>query len=189
MHSFATLDSKPSSMWYTQHCFDLHRKKIADIKTRPAQLPRGELHKSHSTPRIPSIRVAEIQRENEILLKKIVDINSGKVTSSLSLSVMRSSDESLLPESLNELYRKREHERILGENRALMLRLLTEKPALSVKRLEADFQRQKGYREPHSIASARLKATLKKKKAKAKGEKATTEAEKPAEKTEEKAAE
>lgn len=143
--------SNPSDLWYRQHCFDLHRRRIDIIKHRPKQT-YAVLSKTMSAPRLPSDRQVAICKENQILLSKIVTISTGKSQSP------KGSGENLLPCSLNESMRRREKLRIAEENKALIGRIVGEKAVLSTKRLAEDFKRIQSYKDLYLSTPARVKA-------------------------------
>lgn len=145
------ISHNPSDLWYQQHCFDLHRRRIETIRHRPKQ-PFSVLSKTMSAPRLPSYRQVAIRKENELLLKKIVDISTGKSQSP------HSNGETSMHFSLHESLRRREKLRIAEENKAMLGRLVGEKGVLSTKRLEEDFKRTQSYKSMYLSTPARAKA-------------------------------
>ena len=73
-----------------------------------------------------------MNRDNQILLNKLVEISSGKWSS---IKPSKSSNQ-VGPKSLNMGYRKRETERIERENHAFAKRLFDKQANLSKKKLD-----------------------------------------------------
>ena len=89
-----------------------------------------------------SLRVIErnmlINRDNQILLNKLVDISHGKW---LSVQPKAKASETFGPRSLNVGNRKRENERIERENQAFAKRLFAKQKegSLSKKKMDEDY--------------------------------------------------
>ncbi len=84
-----------------------------------------------------------VNKDNQILLNKLVEISSGKWS-----SIKQSSSQTMIgPKSLNMGYRKRETERIERENHAFAKRLFDKQANLSKKRLDQDFKDHMKYKK------------------------------------------
>lgn len=84
-----------------------------------------------------------LNRENAILLNKLVDISQGKRSQVHGPSVMKQMKEqkktsSVGPRSLNISIRKKENERIIRENEAFAKRLYKNSASISRRRLDSD---------------------------------------------------
>ena len=79
-----------------------------------------------------------INKHNQILLNRLVDISHGKW---LSVQPKNRASETFGPRSLNVVARKRENERIERENQAFAKRLFARQKdgSISVKKMEEDF--------------------------------------------------
>ena len=87
-----------------------------------------------------------INRHNQILLNRLVDISHGKW---LSVQPKNRASETFGPRSLNVIARKRENERIERENQAFAKRLFARQKegSFSVKKMEEDFMKQQRYKQ------------------------------------------
>lgn len=134
-------DSKPSSQWYEKHCFELHRKKVENMKSSMKSTLRdaGEMSMHRASP-VHSARDLEVQFENIALLRKLAWISS--TNSPLSEQSFPS-----LPMTLNSMRRKKELSRIAAENEEITRRLTNRKGCMSTKALEKDYQRMCGYKK------------------------------------------
>jgi len=83
-----------------------------------------------------SEKALAIEKDNELLLGRLVEISRKKKTNILSQSVQ--------PKSLNGGYRQREKNRIAAENEAFAKRLLSQQAQLDRKRLENDYEKHQG---------------------------------------------
>ena len=131
-------DSKPSSKWYERHCFDLHRQRVESMKSslKSSLRSTGEQVSAHRTGASASIRTLEVQRENEVLLRKL------RFISTQSKEVVQPA----LPVTLNSTARKRELNRIASENQVITQRLMNGKASMNTKKLEEDYKRACGYK-------------------------------------------
>lgn len=85
-----------------------------------------------------------LNRENAILLNKLVDISQGKWSSVHGPATMKkkqSTAKSVGPRSLNISVRRKENERIERENHAFAKRLFQNPSSISKQRFDVDFNR------------------------------------------------
>lgn len=97
----------------------------------------GEHVSTHRTGVSPSLRTLEVQRENEVLLRKLA---------SISIAQNKEVWQPALPATLNSTARKRELSRIALENQVITQRLMKGKACMSTKQLEEDYKRACGYK-------------------------------------------
>lgn len=91
---------------------------------------------------------SEINRENQILLSKLVEISTGKWSSVNAPKKGKKKKKAITAEqkkSLNYGWRRAEYERIERENAAFAQRLLQKKGAISKKTMDQDFKKHKKY--------------------------------------------
>ena len=86
-----------------------------------------------------------INRDNQVLLGKLVEISAGKWS-----SIKKDKEQGQMiggPRSLNVGYRKKETERIEKENHAFAKRLFDKQANLSKKKLDTDFMSHLKYKK------------------------------------------
>jgi len=83
-------------------------------------------------------RIAEIDKDNQTLLNKLVKISRSQKPPLFDNSTMNNWSN---PKTLNTYYRKRELERIALENESFAKRLISQNGSISVKRLDNDFDK------------------------------------------------
>ena len=90
---------------------------------------------------------AEINRENQILLNKLVEISNGKWTSVAKAPKVAKKKEVGNKRSLNYERRKKEFERIERENMAIAQRLFNKQGSISKKKMDQDYGVHKKYKK------------------------------------------
>ena len=109
-------------------------KKIKDNKTKTKGFLKSE-------------KTAEINRENQILLNKLVEISSGKWSTVVPApkKVVKKKVETN-KKSLNYERRKKEFERIERENMAIAQRLFNKQGSISKKKMDMDYNVNRKYK-------------------------------------------
>ena len=127
---------------YKDKCMEMHQKKLHEIKEKGPQGGGPKTHEAHPTDLTEKIKQtkmqtnqfrqieknSEINRENQILLSKLVEISSGKY-STLGPGKGKAKKKKVKAstggvKSLNYGQRRAEYERIERENAAFAKRLL-----------------------------------------------------------------
>lgn len=137
---------------------DNYSSKIKETKTKTKGFMKNEKN-------------AEINRENQILLNKLVEISNGK-WSSVSKPVVKKKAKPVGPpkKSLNYERRKKEFERIERENMAIAQRLFNKQGSISKKKMDAEYGVHKKYKKQIQKAEPTAKGTIKGKTKGKKGE-------------------
>ncbi|CAI2372294.1 unnamed protein product [Moneuplotes crassus] len=154
--------------------YELHTKKLKEIQERgPKKKPKAvptigkklKDHKDKTQQFMKNEKNAEINRENKILLDKLVEISNGKF-SSVSKPVKKAKKAKKAVQtkkSLNYEKRRKEFERIERENMAIAQRLYNKESSISKKKMDKDFNTNEKYKKQIQKLKA---ANAKKKKAK-----------------------
>lgn len=135
--------------------YELHTKKLKEIqqrggkktKTKDNQIGKKlKENKDKTYGFIKSEKNAEINRENKILLDKLVEISNGKF-SSVGKATKKKKKNIQTKKSLNYEKRKKEFERIERENMAIAQRLYNKESSISKKKMDKDYDTHKKYRK------------------------------------------
>lgn len=159
MYASELLDAGMEPTWAHERRFQLHRKKLQQIRGRslvPVSQPVSATRTSLPRLKAPSFLEAErqeaIKRENALLMQKLVTIAEGKK--------LRKARRSLEPRSLNEYLRKKEEDRIKAENDAFSRRLMEKAGEISKRQLDLSFFESQRYKRQISKTQI-LKSQLK----------------------------
>lgn len=128
---------------------ELHNKKLKEIQAR--EIKKKELVDQEMSSKIKDTKVktngfhkneknAEINRENQILLNKLVEISNGKWSSVAKAEKKPVKKKPVVEKkSLNYERRKKEFERIERENMAIAQRLFNKQGSISKKKMDEDY--------------------------------------------------
>lgn len=159
MYASELLDAGMEPTWAHERRFQLHRKKLQQIRgrslvpaTQPVSATRTSLPRLKALSFLEAERQEAIKRENALLMQKLVTIAEGKK--------LRKARRSLEPRSLNEYLRKKEEDRIKTENEAFSRRLLEKGGEISKRKLDLSFFESQRYMRQISKAQI-LKSQLK----------------------------
>ena len=126
-------------------------KAIRDAKNITSQMRKNRQDRQKTKEFMTNERNISINKENQILLNKLVEISSGKwssVVAPVKRNVPSKRTQSVKgPISLNVLTRKRETERIEKENHAFAKRLFDKQAVLNKKHLDTDFRNHLKYKK------------------------------------------
>lgn len=135
---------------------ELHNKKLQEIQDRNKK-KKKQADKNMSTKIkdnkakthgfMKNEKNAEINRENQILLNKLVEISNGKWTSVAKATKAPKKKEVSTKRSLNYERRKKEFERIERENMAIAQRLFNKQGSISKKKMDQDYGVHKKYKK------------------------------------------
>lgn len=126
--------------------YEKHMKRLQSIKKPSAKLAVkekdkeyrstfGEFRSKHIKFHINE-RIAEIDKDNQTLLNKLVKISRSQKPPLFDNSTMNNWTN---PKTLNTYYRKRQLEKIALENESFAKRLISQNGSISVKKLDDDF--------------------------------------------------
>lgn len=135
---------------------ELHTKKLKDIQKREKKLKKAaesdytekiKENKTKTKGFLKNEQTAAINRENQILLNKLVEISSGK-WSSVAPAPKKAAKKKAVPakKSLNYERRKKEFERIERENMAIAQRLFNKQGSISKKKMDQDYHVHRKYK-------------------------------------------
>lgn len=137
---------------------ELHTKKLKEIQKRELKAKKQENMEMSTKIKENKKKVegfmkneknAEINRENQILLNKLVEISNGKWSSVTKPPVKKVKKAPVLPskKSLNYERRKKEFERIERENMAIAQRLFNKQGSISKKKMDEDYGVSRKYKK------------------------------------------
>lgn len=137
---------------------ELHTKKLKEIQKRELKAKKAENMEMSTKIKENKKKVegfmkneknAEINRENQILLNKLVEISNGKWSSVTKPPVKKVKKAPVLPskKSLNYERRKKEFERIERENMAIAQRLFNKQGSISKKKMDEDYGVSRKYKK------------------------------------------
>jgi hypothetical protein len=137
---------------------ELHTKKLKEIQQRELKAKKQENMEMSTKIKENKKKVegfmkneknAEINRENQILLNKLVEISNGKWSSVTKPPVKKVKKAPVLPskKSLNYERRKKEFERIERENMAIAQRLFNKQGSISKKKMDEDYGVSRKYKK------------------------------------------
>lgn len=160
MHASELLDAGMEPTWAHERRFQLHRKKLQQIRgrsiapaTQPASTNRTSLPRLKALSYLEAERQEAIKRENALLMQKLVTIAEGKK--------QHKARRSLEPRSLNEYLRKKEEDRIKAENEAFSRRITEKEGEISKRKLDLSFFDSERYKRQISkthILKSQLRA-------------------------------
>ena len=138
----------------------MHQKKMGQIATTnkavkeakdiTAMLRKNREDRRKTKDFLTNERNITINKDNQILLNKLVEISSGKWSSVAPAATKKVRNQSVKvkgPTSLNMAVRKRETERIEKENHAFAKRLYDKQAVLSKKNLDQEWQAHQKYKK------------------------------------------
>lgn len=136
---------------------EMHTRKLKDIQKREKKLKKAaesnytekiKENKTKTKGFLKSEKTAEINRENQILLNKLVEISSGKWSSVAPAPKKVAKKKVAAPakKSLNYERRKKEFERIERENMAIAQRLFNKQGSISKKKMDQDYHVNRKYK-------------------------------------------
>lgn len=114
-------------------------------KTVEEELKRRKEEKKKTQEFMTQERNLEINRDNQVLLNKLVEISAGKWSQVKKDKTAGANNPG--PKSLNLGFRKRETERIERENHAFAKRLFDKQAILSKKKLDEEFKSHLQYKK------------------------------------------
>lgn len=160
---------------------ELHNKKLKEIQDRDSKKKKVVNDKNMSSKLkdnktkthvfMKSEKTAEINRENQILLNKLVEISNGKWSSVSKAPKVVKKKEPVNKKSLNYERRKKEFERIERENMAIAQRLFNKQGSISKKKMDEEYGVNRKYKKQIQKLEPSAKPVEKKKGAGGKGEK------------------
>lgn len=104
-------------------------------------------HKNKTQKFMKNEKNAEINRENQILLNKLVEISNGKWSSVSKPAPKKAKKVGPSKKSLNYERRKKEFERIERENMAIAQRLFNKQGSISKKKMDEEYKVHKKYKK------------------------------------------
>ena len=154
--------------------YEMHTKKLKEIQDRDAKKLKATTTTSTNIGKkiketkdktqgfMKNEKNAAINRENKILLDKLVEISNGKFSSVTKAKKKKTKKAVQSKKSLNYEKRKKEFERIERENMAIAQRLYNKESSISKKKMDKDYHTHKKYKKQIQ----KLEAAEKKRKAK-----------------------
>ena len=134
---------------------EMHSKKLKDIQKREISKKkvvddgyRGKIKENKTKTKgfLKSEKNAEINRENQILLNKLVEISSGKWSTVAKPKKVKKAPETN-KKSLNFERRRKELEKIERENMAIAQRLFNKQGSISKKKMDQDYGVHRKYKK------------------------------------------
>jgi len=125
--------------------FNVHMKKLDEIKKSPTKKKEvtndskeghRETISSQGLKFQRSEKIVAIDKDNRVLLDKLVSISRNKRT-----PLVKTTGFDNHPGTLNSPYRKKELERIANENEAMAKRLISQKGSFNRKKLDVEFEK------------------------------------------------
>lgn len=135
---------------------ELHTKKLKEIQSRETKKLKSsntnigkkiKETKDKTQGFMKNEKNAAINRENKILLDKLVEISNGKFSSVTKAGKKTKKKTVQTKKSLNYEKRKKEFERIERENMAIAQRLYNKESSISKKKMDKDYNTHKKYKK------------------------------------------
>lgn len=122
-----------SEKWFQEYCDQIHRKKIENImKKKGRNRDDADFGSKGKRKGVKSMDSFQLYVENHSVIKKITEI-----TKRANKYIQESG--TLPPKSLNKYLRKGLEKEILHNNKALQEKILTQKSALSLKKMNEEY--------------------------------------------------